>query len=103
MDVGPILEPRPLARGVGEVTRTGGASTLAARILPKFFGTAGTGGASTAAGTGVRRPFGEGLLKVLSVMEPELPLRCSCELGRTNPDVPLVTEEIEPLRCVRFV
>jgi hypothetical protein len=69
-----------------------------------LFGIAGTGGASTALGTGAAGLDGDGSRNVRSVMDPELPLRCNCDPGRAVPDTELPIEDVEPLLfIVRFV
>jgi hypothetical protein len=67
-----------------------------------FFGIAGTGGASAALGTG---RAGEGSRNVRSDIDPELPLRSSCDPGGPLVDpTELPIEEVEPLlRSVLFV
>lgn len=111
---GPRLDPRPLAlfRG-GDATLIGGASRLAARrcdfagivgaacCIP--LGIAGTGGASTALGTGCE---GDGSRNVRSDMDEELPLRSSCDPGGPldDPATELPTDDVDPLlRRVRLV
>lgn len=75
-----------------------------------LIGTDGTGGASGAADTLPLRPVapGEGDLKVRSVMEPLLFVRC--RPPRPTPPrvllpitLVLLTEELEPRRIIRFV
>ena len=102
--LGPRLDPRPLATG-GDATRIGGAPKLAARRRAVrgsegiFFGIAGTGGASTALGTAGED---EESRNVLSVIDPELPLRCSPP--DVDPALELPFEEVEPaLRRVLLV
>lgn len=110
---GPKLDPLPLAAlGGGEDIRIGGASTLAARRTDlvgvgdcRFLGIAGTGGASLRSGPCGPR-LGEGSRKVRSDMEPELPLRSSCDAGLLPPlpATELPMEEADSLlRIVRFV
>ena len=70
-----------------------------------FLGIAGTGGASAALGTGRDRD-GEGSRKVLSDIDPELPLRSSCDTGcpRVDPALELPMEDVEPvLLIIRLV
>ena len=100
------LDPRPVALfGGGDATRMAGASILVARrwaLDGMFFGMAGTGGASGALGTGCSGLFGDGSRNVLSVIDPELPLRCNW--GRVDPATELPTEDTEAdLFIVRFV
>lgn len=64
-----------------------------------FFGIAGTGGASTALGTG---RAGEGSRNVLSDIDPLLPLRS--KLGRVDPATELPIEDADPdLRSILLV
>lgn len=108
--MGPKLDPRPLAiLGGGDATRGGCVSRLAARRCEFdngiFFGSAGTGGASSALGT-CGDGCGDGSRNVRSDIEPALPLRSSVDPGGplTDPRVELPTEEVEPaLRSIRFV
>ena len=102
--------------GVGEATRIGGASRLVARrwdfdgiagapfgFETMFLGIVGTGGASGALGTAAD---GDGSRNVRSVIDPELPFRCSAG-GRepeTDPAVELPNDDADPLlRIVLFV
>lgn len=73
---------------------------VALRCIP--WGIAGTGGASTALGTGLP---GEGSRNVRSVMDPELNLRSICGLSPLcDPFKELPTDDVEPVRLrVRFV
>lgn len=101
---GPKLDPRPWeVFGGGEAIRAGELSMLEAlrcdfsgmtgRI---FLGSAGTGGASAALGTGCDDRDGDGSRKVLSDMEPELPLRSKGGL----PEPALPVELTEPARLI---
>lgn len=109
LPAGSRLEPRPVALfGGGDEIRKGGVSRLAARLcdfggmagVDKFRGIAGTGGASTALGTGCDDRLGEGSRKDLSDIEPLLPRRSSCGL----PDPLLPREDVESaLLIVLFV
>lgn len=111
-DPGPREDPRPVALfGGGDATRMGGASRLAALLCAAAFfpdagidfGMAGTGGASTALGTG---RAGEGSRNVRSDIDPLLPLRCSSGRGSpiVDPAVELVMDAFEvALRSILFV
>lgn len=99
--------------GTGDATRgSTGVSMLTARLCDvvgsaggRFFGIAGTGGASPQLGRADPR-FGDGSRNVRSVIEPELPLRSSWDPGgpRTDPETELPIEEFElVLRIVLFV
>lgn len=73
-----------------------------------FLGIAGTGGASGALGTGCEGcdRIGDGSRNVRSVIDPELPLRSSCDPGGplVDPAAELPTDDVDPaLRSVRFV
>lgn len=102
---GPRLEPRPEAlSGGGDATRMGGASMLEARRFDCFMdlmwlGITGTGGASTALGTGEARD-GDASRKVRSVMEPELDLRCKVGVCALNPEAALPTDDMDPCRRI---
>lgn len=80
----------------GDATRIGGAPKLAARrrafgaLEGIVFGIVGTGGASTALGTACE---GEESRNVLSVIDPELPLRCSPPDVDPAPELPV--DEVE--------
>jgi hypothetical protein len=112
--VGPRLDPRPLALfGGGDAMRIAADSRLVARrcefagtaVCCIFLGIEGTGGASAALGTGCDRD-GEGSLKVLSDIDPELPLRSSCDpkVPRADPAFELPIEDVEPvLRSILLV
>ena len=67
----------------------------------RFFGIAGTGGASSALGTGWDLD-GDGSRNVLSVIDPALPRRCSAAPGgpRTDPDLELPIEDDESARRI---
>lgn len=68
-------------------------------------GIAGTGGASGELGTGCDRA-GEGSRNVRSVIDPELPLRSSCDPGGplVDPATELPTDDVDPaLRSVLLV
>lgn len=84
------------------------AGIIGASVCCMFLGIAGTGGASGALGTGcdgcVR--IGEGSRNVRSVIDPELPLRSSCDPGGplVDPATELPTDDVDPaLRSVRLV
>jgi hypothetical protein len=80
------------------------------RWLPRMLaGSAGTGGASRAAGIApLARPPGDGDLKVRSLMEPLLLFLCRLPLP-IPPRIPLpmtlppFTEDCDPLRTMRLV
>ena len=100
------LLPLPLVSlGAGDVIRAGGASMLAVRRWDPdcmLCGIVGTGGASTALGTGLP---GEGSRNVRSDMDPELNLRSICGVpALCDPLIELPTEDVEAvLFKVRFV
>lgn len=85
----------------GDAIRGGGASMLdALRCEPVRMccGMAGTGGASTALGTGRLGP-GDGSRNVRSDIDPELPLRSSCGVAlRCDPPNELPTDDVDPDR-----
>lgn len=99
--------------GCGDATRgNAGFSILAARLYDfvgtagdRFLGIAGTGGTSSKLGR-ADPLFGDGSRNVLSVIDPELPLRSSWAPGgpRIDPGTELPIEEFElVLRIVLFV
>lgn len=86
--------------GGGDATRSPGDSRLAALLcdfVGIFCGIVGTGGASTALGTGCAARLGEGSRKDLSDIELLLPRRSSWGL---EVDVELPIEDVEPDRLI---
>ena len=95
---------------IGEVTLAGGASRLAVLRLDfagiggglfTFGGSLGTGGAGSGPAWDPGRPGDGLLLKVLSVMDPEL--SCRSKPPRALPLAALLGEALDDRLCMRLV